>query len=57
MSWNMMGTISHDYSTPYHDRIARQYKKQQGKSAGKKQRKHDFEVNPLWKKAYTGRSE
>lgn len=56
MSWNLMGTITHDYSTPYHDRIARQYQRKKAKPAAKKPQ-HVFAANPLWKKAYAGRSE
>ena len=56
MSWNMMGTVVHDYNTPYHDRIARQYQRKKAKPAAKKPQ-HVFAANPLWKKAYAGRSE
>lgn len=56
MSWNMMGTITHDYSTPFIDRLMRRHEKYPKRNC-KKQLKHDFTVNPLWKKAYAGRSE
>lgn len=58
MSWNMMGTIEHDYSTPFIDKALNRSKKHPSKKGGSQYRqKKTFTANPLWRKAYTGRSE
>lgn len=54
---NQLGTIVQDFSNPYMDKQKRESSKRLKGRPRNWKYKYEFAVNPLWKKAYTGRSE